>query len=147
MRNLRRALASSLLLMIAGLLSNYAHAESRAAEITRLEHEWETSSDVPAYERLLAHDFIGQWADGSVTNKEETIEAIRSGHDTYEESRPGEIKVRMYGTTAVVTGTFYEKSRLGDKDGTGTYRFTDVWVKRGKSWQMVAFQSLRLTPN
>jgi ketosteroid isomerase-like protein len=48
--------------------------------------------------------------------------------------------VRVYGNTAVVTGGLTEK---GTRDGTAytdTYRWTDVFVKRGGHWQAVVSQ-------
>jgi len=131
---------------VLGALANPALCESPTEQVKRLATEWVVASDAVSYERLLADDFVGQWADGSVSGKKETIDAVRSGQDVYEFQKMGDdARVRIFGDTGVVTGTFLEKSTLSGKDGTGTYRFTGVWVKRKGVWQMVAFQSLRLT--
>ena len=53
----------------------------------------------------------------------------------------GLMKVRIFGDTAVVTGSYKEKSTYKFKDTSGKYSFTDVWVKRGGDWQIVAEQT------
>lgn len=116
--------------------------------ILRLEHAWadaDTKHDVRVFEEVLADDFIGQWADGTTTDKKETIASFASGQDVYEQSTLGPLNVRIYGDTAVVNGTFTETSTLSGRDGSGTYNFMDVWVRRNGKWQIVAFQSLRLS--
>jgi Domain of unknown function (DUF4440) len=101
-------------------------------EIVALEKAWADAGparDVPAYERVLADDFIGQWADGSSSNKAETIESLRTS-DHYDDITPlGKLNVRVFNGTAVVNGR--------------EYTFTNVWAKRNGRWQCVAFQSTR----
>jgi ketosteroid isomerase-like protein len=129
------------------LSGNIVYCDSTVDEIIRLEREWADAGpkrDVSTYEKILADDFIGQWADGSSSTKAETIADLRSNHDQYEAVELKDLKVRVYENTAVVTGMFYEKSTLGGHDATGLYRFTDVWVKKTDQWQVVAFQSLKL---
>ncbi len=46
----------------------------------------------------------------------------------------------VYGNTAVITGKANVKGTLGGKDTNGQIMFTRVYVKKGGSWQSVAFQ-------
>ena len=55
------------------------------------------------------------------------------------------MKVRIYGTTAIVTGTDTEKSEYHGKDSSGKYVWTDVWVMRDGRWQAVASQSVKVS--
>jgi hypothetical protein len=115
--------------------------------IVRLEHALADAGpkrDVRVYDDVIAADFSGQWADGTRSGKRETIASLASGQDVYEAVALGPLDVRIYGIAAVVTGTFTEKSTLSGRDGSGLYRFTDVWVKRHGRWQVVAFQSVRI---
>lgn len=50
------------------------------------------------------------------------------------------MKVRVYGSTAVIMGKADVKGMLGGKDATGQIMFTRVYVKKGGQWQSVAFQ-------
>ena len=49
-----------------------------------------------------------------------------------------DLKVRMHGNTAVVTGAYYEKGESNGKPYVYHDRLTDVWMKAGGSWQVVA---------
>ena len=50
------------------------------------------------------------------------------------------MKVRVFGNTAVVTGSDDEKSSYKGKDTGGHYVWTDIFVKRNGRWQAVASQ-------
>jgi hypothetical protein len=52
--------------------------------------------------------------------------------------------VRIFGNTAVVTGSDTEKSMENGKDTTGKYVWTDVFVKQNGKWRAVASQSTKL---
>jgi ketosteroid isomerase-like protein len=102
--------------------------------------------DVEAYGRVLADDFIGHWANDSTTTRQEEIEMLRTGKECYEENRIIDMKVRIYGTTAIVSGQSTETSVIEGKSATGVYNFTDVFLKRNGRWQIVATQTARPIP-
>jgi hypothetical protein len=52
--------------------------------------------------------------------------------------------VRIFGNTAVVTGSDTEKSMENGKDTTGKYVWTDVFVKQNGKWRAVTSQSTKL---
>ena len=56
-----------------------------------------------------------------------------------------ECNVRLYGDAAVVTGLQTEQSVLEGRDGSGTYSYTDVFVKRDGRWQVVATETKGVT--
>jgi ketosteroid isomerase-like protein len=49
-----------------------------------------------------------------------------------------DLKVRMHGDTAVVTGAYHEKGLSNGKPYEYHDRMTDVWMKVGGKWQVVA---------
>jgi ketosteroid isomerase-like protein len=49
-----------------------------------------------------------------------------------------DLKVRMHGDTAVVTGAYREKGESNGKSYEYHDRLTDVWMKVGGKWQVVA---------
>ena len=55
-----------------------------------------------------------------------------------------DMKVRVYGNAAIVTGLNTVKEQLKGKDISGTYAYTDTWVKRPGSWVCVATHASRL---
>jgi ketosteroid isomerase-like protein len=101
--------------------------------------------DAEKMSKILADDFVGRWGDGSTQTKEEQLKAIRTGQEKHSENQLVECNVRIYGDTAVVTGIQTEKSVLEGRDGSGTYSYTDVFVKRDGRWQVVASETKRVT--
>lgn len=55
-----------------------------------------------------------------------------------------EIKVRIYGDTAIVTGRATLQSRYANQDLSGQYRFTRVYFKQKENWRIVAYQATRI---
>jgi hypothetical protein len=55
----------------------------------------------------------------------------------------GPMEVRLFGDTAVVTGSDTETSTAEGKDTSGKYIWTDVFVKQGGKWKAVASQSTK----
>ena len=115
--------------------------------IKRLEQDWLDAyreGDAEKVSRILAEDFVGRWADGSTTDKTGTVEPVRTGAEKHSANRLVDCKVRIYGDTAVVTGINTEESILEGRDGSGTISFTDVFVRRGGQWQVVASETKKL---
>ena len=111
--------------------------------ITRLEHEWVAAivkGDAGVIDRLLANDFTGT-TDDMIYSKADAIEDVKTGtHDSLDLDN---IKVRIFGDTAVVTMGQTEKSRHGDADFSGHYLFTDVWTRKNGEWIAVASHGSR----
>src|SRR5262249_46640258 len=111
--------------------------------INRLEHEGVTAivkKDADAIGRLLADDFAGT-TDDQIYSKADAIEDVKTG--THESLELDNIKVRIFGDTAVVTMGQMEKSRHGNADFSGHYLFTDVWAKKNGAWIAVASDGSR----
>lgn len=114
--------------------------------LIRLEHAWlqalETH-DVDALQRILAEDFLDTSYDGQLRTK---ADQLAGGRDpTIESERLSELRVRVFGDAAIVTGL---NTVTGAQHAwTVRIRFTDVFVKRDGRWQAVAAQeTLYRTP-
>jgi len=115
--------------------------------LKQLEQDWLDAyrdGDAEKMGRILADDFVGRWGDGSTTDKRGTVEPVRTGADKHSANKPVECNVRIYGDTAVVTGIQTEQSVLNGRDGSGTYSYTDIFVKRRGQWQVVASETKRV---
>jgi len=56
------------------------------------------------------------------------------------------VSVRLYGRTAVVSGRLKQSASIAGEDWGGNYLFTDVWVSRDGSWQVVSRHASLLPP-
>ncbi|CAN5772205.1 hypothetical protein BH18ACI4_BH18ACI4_00290 [soil metagenome] len=116
--------------------------------IRQLDREWIEAyprRDTAALERIYAADLIVTNPDGSVGNKAEEIALIASGTFTFQSITNEDVRVRVLGDMAVVTGRSMMNGQYKDQDISGGYRYTDVYMKRQGRWQAVALQITRIT--
>ena len=101
--------------------------------------------DLDALGRLLPDDLTYTHASGVADTKASLLESIKAGKLKYKAFDPGQPRVRIYGNTAVLTGTAtvqVESTMAGP--APFQIHFTDVYVKKGAGpWQAVAWQSTR----
>ena len=100
-------------------------------------------ADWKTIEEIYADDIVFTTADGSVSHKSDSVREIQSGDAKFVSIEMSDVHVQELGNVAVVTGKLIEKGRYKTDDLSGTYRFTDVWVKRDGRWQLVAGQEGR----
>ncbi len=107
-------------------------------ELRKLEREW-LDADAAAIERIEADDFTITYGDGSVRNKAQYIEMVRRSDKNPNASQWTEdSKVRVYGDTAVIIGTYIYKLRDKGNETVSESRYTDTYIKRNGRWQVVA---------
>jgi ketosteroid isomerase-like protein len=107
-------------------------AEQTVLKLTRAWLEAEERHDRATLRRIIADDFQGTAPTGRTVFKEDVIplEGTQSGGLAVSLE---DAKARVFGETAVVTGSGVSKSRE-----KGELRFTVIYTKRGDNWQMVA---------
>jgi ketosteroid isomerase-like protein len=130
---------SYLLVMLAIPLA--AQDKSDAATIRSLELKWTESykqRQVDILSSLLAEDFIITVEDGSTYGKTGYISHSAEPSTKVEVAEMSELKVRMHGNTAIVTGAYHERGESNGKRYEYHDRLTDVWMKAGGKWQVVA---------
>ncbi|GAB2580218.1 nuclear transport factor 2 family protein [Spirosoma areae] len=104
----------------------------------------QVNNDYAVLEKVLSNDLIYTHSHGGTDTKQSYIQAIREGRTKYEAIDPEEQKVRVYGNTAVINGLCRTKVTSNGQTNTMRLRYTDVYVRTGNQWQMVAWQSLKL---
>src|SRR4029079_14797670 len=96
------------------------------------------SADSVALRRIYADDFFGIGPTGVARNKAEVIADFTSHTLSYQSITTTEVRVRVYGNTAVETG---RSTMVGQDTGKAVpraNRFTRVWVMMDGRWQLVA---------
>jgi ketosteroid isomerase-like protein len=123
-------------------------ADSDAAvsqTLQAMEQDWlnaEKNHDAAAFDKLVADDWIAITPDGKSQTKAERAVEIKSGHiDT---ATLGDMKVRVFGGTAVVTGTDDEITTTDGKKSRSHYVWTDVFVEHNGKWLAVASQTAQI---
>jgi len=96
------------------------------------------AADTVALRRIYADDFLGIGPTGVVRTKTEVIADFTSHALTYQSITTAEVRIRVYGNTAVETG---RSTMVGQDKGKAVprdNRFTRVWVMTAGRWQLVA---------
>jgi len=129
--------------MVALPMSASNRDSGTAKTITDLEYSWATAQrdgKADVVEPMLAESFINTDADGQTYGKAQLLSNLKGGK--WEQNGISDVKVTVYGDSAVATGAWRGKG----VDGDGTKidrgeRWTDTWVKTSNGkWQCVASQ-------
>jgi len=125
------------------------HKDSHAIhkEIEALEQRWRAaiiSNNVTEMDHLLADDYIGISANGTVETKTQALALRKAGTVRISQLNLNDLKVRVYGDTAVVTSTADLQGTNGQSDISGNYRYTRVYNKRFGQWKIVSFEASRM---
>src|SRR5690242_16314327 len=116
-------------------------------ELIQLERAWDAAfvaKDVRFIERVLADEFVATYGDGTRGDKAAEMAETLDFDQQVDSAVLNGFRVRIYGDTALV---WFSRQMTGPKAGkitSVTYRFVDVFVKRGGRWQCVSSQSTRV---
>jgi ketosteroid isomerase-like protein len=123
-----------------------ALSTSAAADLKQIENDWAAASkakDAGRLGEILADSWVGLQWDGKTTNKAKTLAEMKTPGNSVDSIEMGPMTVRLFGNTAVVTGSDTEKSMENGKDTSGKYIWTDVFVKQNGKWRAVSSQSTK----
>jgi ketosteroid isomerase-like protein len=111
-----------------------------AREIERLEQQLVTAieaKDFATYQRLVAEDYVAVAAAGETT-RAQAIATYRSGDLSLPGLKIGDVKVHVYGDTAMISArTFGDRVEKG-KTVPNRVRYMRVWMKRQGQWRAIA---------
>jgi ketosteroid isomerase-like protein len=124
-----------------------ASGKSGESELKQVENDWTDAQKTRNVEKLrgiLADSWVGIGPDGATSDKAKALEDLKSPGNSLDSIEVGPMTIRVFGNTAVVTGTDTEKSTEHSKDSSGKYIWTDVFVKQKGQWKAVASQSAKV---
>jgi ketosteroid isomerase-like protein len=144
--NAKRLLLTSLLLAALTLL---AAAQSNKIEtaITKLEAEWVEALvkvDTATLEQLYSDQLTYTHSSGTTDTKAEYIANLKAGKTKYESLVREDVKVRVFGNTAVHTSKTNIKLVNNGQPQSFSVKMLHVWAKEGAKWRLVAHQTTRL---
>ena len=121
-----------------------------AEEVLRAEdarYAAQIANDFAAMERMFGEDLVYiRSVDGAVADKRAYIESMRSGTVKYRAMRRSDVRVRIYGCLAMITGFFDLDLTVRGEALSEQVRFHSLWAKRGQGMQFVSWQSTRVPP-
>jgi ketosteroid isomerase-like protein len=117
-------------------------------ELLKLEEQFADAiikNDPAAIERLVADEWIIINADGGIIDKERFLGVIKSGTLTHETMESDNMRVRVYGDSAVVTALTRTKGKFMGQEFSTEERATDFFVRLDGRWRCVLTQLTRFT--
>ncbi len=102
--------------------------------------------DGATFGKYFADDAVLTTPDGGVQTKVQLLADVKSGDLVLESSTISDMKVRVYGDTAVATYTTTDKGKYKKTDISGRFRWTDTFVRAGGEWKLVAGQGTPIAP-
>lgn len=93
---------------------------------------------VEVFANILDEDFVITFEDGSTYSKTGYLSYSASSSTHVESVEIPQMKVRVHGDTAIVTGVYHEKGIDAQKAYDYRDRFTDVWMKKSGKWRLIA---------
>ena len=153
------AITLSMLVLSAGMI--FAQAPSKATvakktaapgnavadELKQMENDWvaaEKAKDAARLGMILADSWVGLGWDGQRSDKAKALADLKAPGNSLDSIEMGPMTVRVFGTTAIVTGSNTETSKESGRDTSGKYVWTDVFVKQNGLWKAVASQSAKI---
>jgi len=114
---------------------------SAASQVRKLEEKWTAAykeRQIDLLASLLAEEFVITVEDGNTYSKTGYITHSADPSVRVEVAELSDLRVRVRGYVAVVTGAYHEKGTSNHKPYEYHDRLTDVWVKVGNTWQVIA---------
>jgi ketosteroid isomerase-like protein len=114
-------------------------------EAARAAREASRTYDVARIDQLLAEDFLAIDPAGSLRNKTEYLEMIRSIPPELKQANAElqvsqqDVRVRQYGNVAVIT----ELRKVMSGPDSSEARYTQVWVKDKGAWRLSTMHASR----
>lgn len=101
--------------------------------------------DASALEATTSADYVRVGPEGGLMNKTEYLDALKSGSLKFQSiDLKGDSKIQNYGNAAVSTGSADLKGTYKGRDMSGSYRISQVLVKRNGKWQVVHLQATKI---
>jgi ketosteroid isomerase-like protein len=104
------------------------------------DNAWLTE-DVRMLERLFADDLVQVDPEGLVRSKSDVRNDLRTGAMKFEVGYSENVRVHVYGNTAVVLGDWTEKGQYKGQPFGQKTRNVVIYVKRENGWQVVSDQA------
>jgi ketosteroid isomerase-like protein len=135
------------LFLFAFVISAAAQNNKIEQAIIQLEKEWVEAlvkADAVALERIYSDTLTYTHSSAVTDSKASYIANLKTGKTKYVSLEREDVKVRVYGNTALHTSKTNISLVTDGKPNSFAVKMLHVYVKEGKDWRMVAHQTTRL---
>jgi ketosteroid isomerase-like protein len=150
MKHFSFGLALGLIALLCPIIPAQSSRESDVRELQRLEAVWNTAheqGDTNTLDTLWADDLEVAVPKMPVMTKTEVLNFSRSGRMKFSRYTTSDLRIRVYGDAAVVTGRLQRTRTLNGNEVSDDWRFTKVYIRQELKWRVVAFHASDAPPN
>jgi ketosteroid isomerase-like protein len=129
------------------LATTAARASEEAARLRTLELDLNraiVARDAHRVSDLVSDDWILINGAAKIKTKADLLDELALPEMEFQQIDARDVMVRVWGDTAVVTGTLHQRYRLRGRQTELTLRYTDTWARTGDSWRQVSVHMTRL---
>ncbi len=83
---------------------------------------------------------------GGIHTKTQYLKLLADGTAKFKDLKETDVKVRVFGDTAIVTGLLQVSGKAENKDVNAEYRWTRVYDKKGDEWRCVLEHHTHILP-
>lgn len=135
------------LMVLSGSAIVAARQSASAAEQEVLQAEHQrcaamVAADVVTLSRLLAPGLTYVHSSGLLQDKSAFLTSVKEERPKFLAVTPADMQVRVVGDVAVVTGVIAQTTLVtGRPERSYKIRYTDVHVRRGGNWELIAYHA------
>jgi hypothetical protein len=115
--------------------------EAEVREADRRRYAAMIDNDLDSLDRMLGEHLVYTHSDARSDDKAAYMAGLRAGAVRYLAARPEDVRISIYGDTAVLSGRVTLVTSRAGVERTLDNLFLSVWVKQGSAWRMVAWAS------
>jgi len=147
MRNLRSITALLLLISLSCFAQNAkggkgkGSAEQQIQDMLEQRRQAALKADAAFLDANSADDYLRISPNCRLMTKAEYLEATKNGGLKYQSIEQKDVKIQIYGNIAVTTAVADLKGTNQGQDISGSYRISQVFVRRAGKWMAVHFHA------
>ena len=141
------ALATVVAVIIGGCATTPEADSDAAAQLRKQADAWDQAivrKDAAAIASNMADSFRQIDSQGNLSDKPSFVSAITSDRLVIFPYQPEDVVIRLYGATALITGTTSLHGTWDGKPFTTHYRYTDTYVRSNGTWRVVNVQTTEM---
>jgi ketosteroid isomerase-like protein len=140
----RMLLVATILSVTAPAMGQATDAEKELARLSQQVYEAYVQADTSFLDGAFADDWTLITSSGDTRDKALHLKELKDGIVKFEAVDQSDVKVRVYGDAAIVTGRVQSKVKFQGQEVGGPTRYTQVFVRQGGKWRCVATQVTRI---
>jgi ketosteroid isomerase-like protein len=133
---------------LGGCTTTLAMGHDPSAQLRQQADAWDRAivrKDVAGISQNMSETFRQIDSQGNLSNKSEFLSGITSDKLVIFPYEPEEVLIRVYGATALITGTTDLHGTYNGKPFTTHYRYTDTYVNESGTWRVVNVQTTEIS--